>query len=391
MESAKKRYKIHQIFLLSLNLWPFQRSKYTKIIRIFHFTLIMSFTSFQLTSFLTHELTLDVVVMILSYAIPSCICIILYSAFSLKTCIVERIWKDIHNNWNLMKNKNECKIMRQYSVVGKKFTIIYTVSIMISSVLYAIFEMMPILLDIIFPLNEMRPREIHALTEYFVDKRTYFYPILCHWLIGLMFGLYIIIVTSTLQMVYLEHICGLLKIANYRIEHSIDEYALCNSMRRKNRAIQNISAAVDIHRRALECCEFVVDNFQSYYFLMLICGVSSLSLNLFRLLKAISIHNEIVDLVSSGLFVTGHFLFMFIVNYYGQKITDHHNEIFNTTYNVQWYTAPIKIQKLLLFIMQSTTKNYFLNIGNLIIASVEGFAKLASLSISYFTIIYSLI
>jgi hypothetical protein len=84
---------------------------------------------------------------------------------------------------------------------------------MISSVLYAIFEMMPILLDIIFPLKEMRPREIHALTEYFVDKRTYFYPILCHWLIGLMFGLYIIIVTSTLQMVYLEHICGLLKIA----------------------------------------------------------------------------------------------------------------------------------------------------------------------------------
>jgi len=47
IESAKKRYKIHQIFLSSLNLWPFQRSKYTKIIRSFHFALIISFVSFQ--------------------------------------------------------------------------------------------------------------------------------------------------------------------------------------------------------------------------------------------------------------------------------------------------------------------------------------------------------
>jgi len=39
---------------------------------------------------------------------------------------------------------------------------------------------------------------------------------------------------------------------SYRIEHSVDEYASCNSIQRKNRAMQNISAAVDIHRRALE-------------------------------------------------------------------------------------------------------------------------------------------
>lgn len=44
-------------------------------------------------------------------------------------------------------------------------------------------------------------------------------------------------------------------------------------------------------------------------------------------------------------------------------------------YNVQWYKAPVKIQKLLLFIMQSTTTPYVINVGNLIMASVEGFAK----------------
>lgn len=74
-------------------------------------------------------------------------------------------------------------------------------------------ELLPTILDIIFPLNETRLRELHALTEYFVDEKTYYYPILCHWLIGLSFGALVVIVTGTLELVYVEHICGLLKIA----------------------------------------------------------------------------------------------------------------------------------------------------------------------------------
>ncbi|XP_026830064.1 uncharacterized protein LOC105284032 isoform X2 [Ooceraea biroi] len=382
IESAENRYKINQILLSSLNLWPFQQSKYTKIIRTFHFGIMTSFIFFQLTSFVTYEVTLDVIIMVLSYAIPSFIYVIQYYSFSFKPYTVKRIWKDIHNSWDLMKNGAERKIMRQYSIA---------VSIITSCVFYAIFEAMPIILDMIFPLNETRPREIHALTEYFIDERTYFCPILCHWLIGLMLGAYVVAVTCTLHLVYMEHICGLLKVANYRIEHSLDECALCDSTHGKNRAIQNITAAVDIHRKAVKRCVFVLDNFNPYFFVILIIGVSSLSLNLFRLLKTILALDKMVQLVSSILFVTMHFVIMYLANYYGQKITDHHNELFNTTYNVQWYTAPIKIQKLLLFVMQSTTKSYFLNIGKLVIISIEGFAQLISLSISYFTVIYSLL
>lgn len=42
---------------------------------------------------------------------------------------------------------------------------------------------------------------------------------------------------------------------------------------------------------------------------------------------------------------------------------------------MQWYIVPVKIQKLLLFIMQNTTKLYVLNIGHLYIVSLEGFSK----------------
>lgn len=80
-------------------------------------------------------------------------------------------------------------------------------------ILYMLAEFFPTILDIIFPLNETRPRELHAMTEHFVDKKTYYYPILCHWMIGISCGALAIAITGTLELAYLEHICGLLNIA----------------------------------------------------------------------------------------------------------------------------------------------------------------------------------
>lgn len=43
-------------------------------------------------------------------------------------------------------------------------------------------------------------------------------------------------------------------------------------------------------------------------------------------------------------------------------------------YNVQWYTAPLKVQKLLLLIMQRSIRHCTIMIGGLFIPSLEGFA-----------------
>jgi len=50
-------------------------------------------------------------------------------------------------------------------------------------------------------------------------------------------------------------------------------------------------------------------------------------------------------------------------------------KFFISRYIIRWYTVPVEIQKLLLFIMQNTTKLYVVKIGSLIVASIEGFTK----------------
>ncbi|XP_018361726.1 PREDICTED: uncharacterized protein LOC108760340 [Trachymyrmex cornetzi] len=80
---------------------------------------------------------------------------------------------------------------------------------------------------------------------------------------------------------------------------------------------------------------------------------------------------------------------MFLSNNIGQNIIDHNNYVFFTAYNVQWYRAPLRIQRMILFLLQRETKVFTLNVSGLFNASMECFATLVKTSVSYFTVIYS--
>jgi hypothetical protein len=44
-------------------------------------------------------------------------------------------------------------------------------------------------------------------------------------------------------------------------------------------------------------------------------------------------------------------------------------------YDIFWYVAPVRIQKLVMLLLQRSTKTFSLQIGGLFIGSLEGFAK----------------
>ncbi|XP_011687004.1 PREDICTED: uncharacterized protein LOC105449450 [Wasmannia auropunctata] len=98
---------------------------------------------------------------------------------------------------------------------------------------------------------------------------------------------------------------------------------------------------------------------------------------------------DLEELIGAVSFTAGQYGFLFFVNYFGQKLTDRSFLIFDKAYEVPWYTAPVHIQKLFAFILQRTVKGYVMNIGSVIMASLEGFASMASLTLSYLTMIYS--
>ncbi|XP_018374340.1 PREDICTED: uncharacterized protein LOC108768427 [Trachymyrmex cornetzi] len=81
---------------------------------------------------------------------------------------------------------------------------------------------------------------------------------------------------------------------------------------------------------------------------------------------------------------------MFTSNLVGQQILDYNNYIFVTAYKVEWYVIPLLIQRLILILLQRGSKSFGLKIGRLFVASFEFFATLISVSLSYFTVMYSM-
>ncbi|XP_012228640.2 odorant receptor 49b-like isoform X2 [Linepithema humile] len=198
----------------------------------------------------------------------------------------------------------------------------------------------------------------------------------------------ILIATGTMLIVYLKFSCGMFTIASYRIKQAMRVNILQKNPKNTIIIYKKMIYAVDIHRKAMNYAEHVINNFEGSFFSLITISVCCLSLNLFEIFQTMSLKNIdqfLLHVVFIGIIV----LYMFLANYAGQEITDHHNHVFSTAYSVQWYTAPLHTQKLILFLLQRTNKTFSLNIGGLFVASLQCFASLTSASMSYFTVIYS--
>nr|XP_012228639.1 PREDICTED: odorant receptor 4-like [Linepithema humile] len=190
-------------------------------------------------------------------------------------------------------------------------------------------------------------------------------------------------------IVYLKHACGMFRIASYRIKQAMTINILQKCQQNDTLIYKEIICAIDIHRKAMKFAECLISNFEGSFFFLIAVSVSCLSLNFVRIFQIMTLNIDIDEFLLHSVVIGIIILYMFLANYAGQEITDHNNDVFSAAYNVQWYIAPLNIQKLILFLLQRGSKTFSLNVGGLFVASLRCFASLTSTSISYFTMMYS--
>ncbi|KAL6421273.1 hypothetical protein ACFW04_011853 [Cataglyphis niger] len=238
--------------------------------------------------------------------------------------------------------------------------------------------------------NASRQRQLHILTEYFVDQEKYFYYLLLHMNAAISIGFIVVVATGSMLIAYFQYMCALFAIASYRIKNAIKiQISQDIIVQNKNLAHNRIKCAVDIHRKAMEMCINLISKFEISFFFLIIFGVMTLSLNIFRIFQIASSTGNTDEFSISIIVGFLSLLYMFVANLVGQEITDHYNYIYATAYKIRWYIAPLEIEKLILILMQRSNKTFGLNISGLFIASIECFATLANASLSYFTVMYS--
>ncbi|XP_025073591.1 uncharacterized protein LOC105425252 [Pogonomyrmex barbatus] len=344
MSSPETQYCTFNKFqFLAIGLWPYQQSEFARFQFIFFCVILLTSVIFQLQH--TH---------------------------------------------NEIKDENEIVIIEKYDCIARRYTNSFT-TFAVCGIIFGLTLNVWLLINIDVPINTTQLYQFPIIMEYFFDHEMYFYFSLLHVNAAVCIGATALLAIGSLMITYIIHVCGMFKIASYRIENAMDINILQNiTMENDIFMYDGIICAVKIHRQALKLSKNLQSAVQVMIFCLVVCGVTSLSLNLYQIFQIASFKNDVQELLLSSLFVFVIVLYMFIANYIGQKALEHNNHIFATAYNVQWYKAPLHVQKMILFLLQKGVKEHTLNLGGLLHGSMECFATLLKTSVSYFTVIHSM-
>ncbi|XP_050460104.1 uncharacterized protein LOC126855994 [Cataglyphis hispanica] len=386
-------FNLNKILLLTIGLWPYRQSYFTRLQFIFLSTILTTSLIFQCTPLISQKCTPNFVAKVLSSASFFALFVIKYNMFCINIETMKDLLEQLQHIYNKLKDKNEFAIIDEYRSSVKRCTTVLTLYgicsicalILCSCLLLS--EFWSKILDVILPINVSPSRSLPITMEYFVDQETYFYWILLHINVSYCIGATAMVGIGTTLIAYLQYTCGMFKISSYRIKRAVNINTLKNTKLKNGvSTLQEIISAIDIHRQAIRLSKLLVSKIEKMLFCLIIVGVVCLSLNLFQIA---SYEDNIKEILFPFIFVTICITYMFVANYVAQDITDHNSDFFAAVYDVKWYEAPLHIQKLILFLLQKGAKDFTVGVGGLFVGSLECFATLVKASVSYFTVIYS--
>ncbi|XP_025268466.1 uncharacterized protein LOC112639281 isoform X2 [Camponotus floridanus] len=185
-------YKVNRVLLKILGLWPYQQSYFTRIYKVLFVGLLWTFilvqtainpkdvVFYQLLVFVTTQYSMNLLIKILSIVFPILFVTVKYCMFMIQADSVKKMLERMQDDWRLLKNKLEVDIIETYAYNIQFSSIVSIVIVVFCSFLLFILQFLPLILDVILPLNESRPFRTFIITEYFISQEKYIYIILLH-------------------------------------------------------------------------------------------------------------------------------------------------------------------------------------------------------------------
>ncbi|XP_039311843.1 uncharacterized protein LOC105208226 [Solenopsis invicta] len=379
---------LNRLLLLTIGLWPYQQSILVRLHFFLFFGILTTFILFQFTVLFTFKYTLNLLIEILSSTLFFAVLAIKYLSFNFKIEIIKCLLEQLQHMYNELIDKNEIDIIKKHASFAKRYAIAFLLLFILIAFTLSLCYFWPLISNILFSTNVSQLRPLPII--YFIDQEKYFYVKLFHFSAAFIIGCTAIIATGAMLIIYVKYICGMFQIASYRITRVMTfENQENKNLQNENLICKKIIRAVDMQRKAMQFCNTFTSTFHVTFCIMIVVGITCESLNLFLICQIVSFEYDTVKLTLNVGFLLVPLLYMIICNYCAQEMTDYSNDIYDAVYSIQWYMAPIKIQKIILFLLQRSTKVFQVQVGGIFVASREGAATMLSTVVSYFTVLYS--
>ncbi|KAL0109483.1 hypothetical protein PUN28_014509 [Cardiocondyla obscurior] len=375
--------RLNRFILLAIGLWPYQQSKLTKLYLILCVGIMATFIVLQLLMIL--KCSVDALINLFSS-------ILMYILFSIK--LVAFIVNNKPHLYNELTDKNEISIIKRYGSYAKLYTITLTSISIIGILVIFFYSFWPNIFDIVFIGNGTRSRlTIPFSIVYFVDQEKYDYLILFHMNACIFIGYCALVGLGTFLIMYLQCVCGMFKIASYRFTRVTMLSRISGQQKENLRNVdlicKGLSYALDMQCKAVEYFNLMASGFGVMYLFLVTAGILFISLNLFRLVSFE--FKSVLEIILTVLFTLTVIIYTLVCNWISEEVVNHNNDVYVTTYDIQWYMAPLQIQKMIVFIMLRSNKTFSVSFcGGLITGSIENAAMVLSTAISYCVVLRSI-
>ncbi|XP_043797750.1 uncharacterized protein LOC122717593 [Apis laboriosa] len=389
MDVFDKQYYIYRIVMKIVGLWPYNNSIYIWIQRLLLLTFFLGNVLFQIVSLLKSEITLRNCILILSTTCPFMIVSLRYICFIVLFPTIKLLFHHMRMEESIVQDSIEIRIRTKYindscHMIDIFFWVACT-SIALSSISLLYF----VTLNFIMPLNEFRI--IHHITLFSISRTIYFNILCLDFIFVVIFALLSVICTESIIGLYSYHTSVLFKIINHRIQKIIMYLTIVNlSPKEIETKFTELYRVVDIHNQAIELIDVMINNSGKQFMISALLLVISMAINLHRLVNAIIIKKDQLEISISLIFFVNQLMIMFLCNHSGQILINNSEELFNELYISVWYFVPLKVQKILLLIMIRSSTRCMFHILGIFTPCYTGFSKMLSTSFSYFTLMYSM-
>ncbi|XP_033228428.1 odorant receptor 13a-like isoform X2 [Belonocnema kinseyi] len=255
----------------------------------------------------------------------------------------------IQSDWKFWSSGPEFEILSQHAEKGRFFTLLYAVNVYTGMMTFIIMSLTPIVLDIIIPLNETRPRQqvYDAIYPFNHDKN--FHWILIYGAVTVFYNLSILFSCEALLAVTTQHVCGIFSIIWYAS---------------------------------------ILEAFYSP-FLFVTIGINVIILSVLGIqtLNTIGSPEKTIKFGAFTLSVLVHF---YCITLPPQNLLDCSGAVSFQAYNVPWYHMSLKSKKLLLMIIMRSQEPCKLTAGKFYTMDMETFSALLKTSVSFFTVLSSM-
>ncbi|XP_058804998.1 odorant receptor 13a-like [Phymastichus coffea] len=297
---------------------------------------------------------------------------------------IKLVLEKIKRDWNQLQNNEQIKIIRGFYDSGKVLIICYIGIVYFVLLSFMGTPLTPVILDLVKPLNESRPKSALYIVEFFVDQHKYYYSILFHGYVTSLFGILPLFANDIFLCNCVHHASGMLAILGYRVRSILKIKPI-----KENLDDQTYKQVIDCtlqHQSIIEFCDDVNKIYSTSFFFVLIVSVILMSITGFVTL--IKLEDSFKDCYRFAVFTIAQIFHMFCYNFLGQKLLNESEIFFNNVCTSDWHLGSKKVKYIVKFMIMRSSKSNNLQ-TKLFSLTLENFTSVMKASMSYFTVFKS--